>query len=199
MILMKYRKMSGLAAATALGLLAFVGPGTASATTLFTDEAKTIVYPTGTTLHLTHGPGTSWRNTSNGNTVGTCTESTIHGTTSNETGTWIVVPISSWIFGGCSQTTHTVSKGSLEIMWTSGTSGEVIGKGTSVTTSMFGTSCTYGTGTGTKLGSIIGGSEPVLTVNSAVSKIAGGFLCPGTVDWEGTFYLTVPHALYVGA
>lgn len=50
---MNHLKILGFAAVTALGLMAFIGTGTASATTLSTDAAGTAKYPVGTTFHAT--------------------------------------------------------------------------------------------------------------------------------------------------
>lgn len=188
---MKHLKTLVLAA-IALSSMAFAA-GTAQATTLFTDSAHTIDYPAGTVLHLTLVPGTSFRQT-----PGTCTQSTLSATTTNTTGTAILATVNVFDHGVCSETTDTIAKGSLEIRFTSGSNGEVIGKGNSITSPMFGTSCTYGTGEGTKLGTVTGGSEPVLAMNATVSKIAGNFLCPSTTGWHGEFFITSPHAVFIG-
>src|SRR4029079_4170789 len=86
----------------------------------------------------------------------------------------------------------------LEIKWTSGTSGEVIGKETQWTLGIFGVSCTYGFGAGTTLGTITGGSAPLLAISTAIAKTAGGFLCPSTTTWDAEYVFTEPHAIYVG-
>lgn len=194
---MKHLKML-VAAITALGLMALGGASTASATTLFTDSAHTIDYPVGTTLHFTQVPGTTTVETiTEGSTMATCTDSTLHATTTNTTGTWIEVLIDSWTWQNCSQTTDTVSSGKLKIMWTSGTSGEVVGESNSWTVQVFGVSCTYGTGTGTKIGTLTSGTEPKLKLTGVTQKVAGGFICPSTEDVHGEYYLTSPHALYI--
>jgi hypothetical protein len=196
---MKYVKVIGLAACAAMALMAF-GVGTASATTLFTNEAKTIAYPAGTTLHATLVPGTTatLENTVK-EPIATCTGSTVHGTTSNTSGAAVTGAIGTLTWEGCSQTTHTVAKGSLDVAFTSGTSGDVTGTGNQVTLGIFGVTCTYGTGEGTKLGSVTGGAEPKMKINAVVNKTAGGFLCPTTGIWTAEYVLTAPHALFVGA
>jgi hypothetical protein len=196
---MKYLKMLGLAAIAAMGLMAFVGAGTASATTLFTNSNNTSPYPAGTTIHATLEPGTSAILESGSTIIATCTSSTVHGDTTNETGTWIDGPITSLKFEECSQTTHVLATGSLEIMDTGGNTGEVWGKGNSVTLGVFGTSCTYGTGEGVKLGTITGGQEPTLKIDATIPRTAGGFLCPSTGTWTASYLVTSPHAVYVGA
>jgi hypothetical protein len=68
-----------------------------------------------------------------------------------------------------------------------------------VTLGIFGTSCTYGTGEGTELGTITGGTSPHLTITATIPRIAGGFLCPSTGVWHATFVVTSPHELHIGA
>lgn len=194
---MKHLKMFGLAAIVALGLTAWVGSATAQAE-LFTDNAKTIRYATGTVIDLSLKSGTSTKVTSGGSTIATCTGSTAKGKTSNETGNTISVSIESLTWSGCNQTTDTVANGTLEIKWTSGTSGEVIGKDSQWTMSIFASTCTYGFGGGTKLGTITGGSEPVLTIETTIIKTAGSFLCPSTAGSDAEYTFTEPHALFVG-
>lgn len=189
---MKHLRMFALAAIVALSSMAFAA-STAQATTLFTNSAHTTDYSAGTVLHLTLVPGTSFRQT-----PGTCTQSTISAATTNTTGTAIVATINVFDHGVCGETTDTVANGSLEIKFTSGSNGEVIGKGNSITSTMFGVSCTYGTSEGTKLGTVTGGTEPVLAMSATVPKIAGSFLCPSTTGWHREFVFTSPHTVYIG-
>jgi hypothetical protein len=184
---MKHLKMLGLAAIAALGLLAFVGAGTASATTLFKDAAKTEAYGAGTEIKSTLAPGTSALLKSGSVTIATCTESSAAGTTANATGITVSIDIHIRVTGGCSQTTHTTALGSLSI----NSEGDVTGKGNSVTLGVFGTSCTYGTGEG--------GSPAVLKINAQIPRIAGGFLCPSPGTWTAEYIVTSPSSLYVGA
>jgi hypothetical protein len=195
---MKHLKIFVLAAIAALGLMALAGASTASATTLFTDSAHTIDYPVGTTLHFTQVPGTSTVETgTEGSTLSTCTNSTIHATTLNTTGTWIEANIDAFTWENCDHTTDTTANGKLKIMWTSGTSGEVVGETTKWTTTMAGVSCSYGFGTGTKLGTLSSGEAPLLKINATVPKVEGSFLCPSTEVIHGEYFLTTPHAMYI--
>jgi hypothetical protein len=205
---MKHLKMLGLAAIAALGLMAFVGAGTASATTLSTDAAGNTHYGPGTVIHSTLKPGTSalLKDTSGG-TIATCTESTTKGKLEDPvvetngvkfvSGTWVTGALETLTWGGCSQTTDTLANGSLEIMWTSGNSGEVRSKGSKVTLGVFGVSCVYGTGEGTVLGTITGGTAPELAINAKLAKVEGGFLCPSSGVWTANYIVTEPHALFV--
>jgi hypothetical protein len=100
-------------------------------------------------------------------------------------------------WSGCSQTTHTTAGGTLDIMYTSGTSGEVVGTGFGVTVFIFNVTCTYSAGEGTKLGTLTGGSAPILKIETTVKKTAGGIFCPSTAGWDAEYVVTTPHALYV--
>ncbi|HXQ88943.1 MAG TPA: hypothetical protein VN733_04820 [Solirubrobacterales bacterium] len=194
---MTHLKILGCALVASVCLLALNGGAIAQAD-LFTDSAKTIKYPTGTTIAFTLNPGSSASYTSGGSTISTCTGSEIKGKTSNETGETVSISLESLTWEGCSQTTDTISKGQLQIKWTSGTSGTVSGLGSQWTYSIFGTSCTYGFGEGTHLGTITGGSSPTLKISTTITKAAGGFLCPSTAGLDAEYTLTSPHALYVG-
>jgi hypothetical protein len=198
---MKYLKMLGLAAVAAMALMAF-GAGTASATTLFTNSTKTVSYASGTEISASLTKGTSATLTGpEKETLDTCTGSTVTGKTSATSATQLSGNISALTWSSCSNPTNTVALGSLSIEWTSGTSGTVRGKSTEVTVSgIFGVSCTYGTGTGTHLGTITGGTEPKLNIAAVgLVKTAGSFVCPSTAGWDAEYTVTTPHALYVGA
>jgi hypothetical protein len=174
--------------------------GSSTTTSLYTDAAKTIPYSAGTVVDLSLKSGTTTKLTnSSGGVEATCTESTAKGKTASETGEVISTNLETLTWGGCAQTTDTLAKGSLEIKWTSGTSGEVIGRETQWTANLFGVSCTYGFGEGTKLGTIAGGEAPVLKIEAAVKKLAGNFLCPEKPTLDAEYGFTEPHALYVGS
>jgi hypothetical protein len=194
---MKTLKALGLATVAAMVLMAFAGAGAAQAI-LYTDAAKTIPYSAGTVVDLSLKSGTTTKLTRGGSTEATCTESTAKGKVANEPGEPLVL-LETLSWGGCSQTTDTLAKGSLEIKWTSGTSGEVIGKEAQWTETVVGVSCIYGFGEGTKLGTISGGEASALKVEAAVKKMAGGFLCPETPTLDAEYIFTEPHAVYVGS
>jgi hypothetical protein len=196
---MKHLKMLGLAAIAALGLMAFVGAGTASATTLSTDAAGTTKYAANQEIHATLKTGTSaLLETTGGAEIATCTGSTVKGTIGTATGTWVTGNIAALNWEGCSQVTNTVNTGSLEIMQTVGNAGTVVGRGSNVTLGVFGVSCTYGTGEGTTLGTINGGAEPELVINAVLARSAGNtLLCPASGRWTATYIVTTPHALNI--
>jgi hypothetical protein len=199
---MKHLKMLGLAAIAALGLMAFVGAGTASATTLSTDSAGTTIYGVGTVIHTTLKSGTSaLLETTGGAEIAKCTESTTKGEIEIATGTWVGGALNTLNWGGCSQETVTINKGSIEIMQI-GTKdeGEVRGKGSNVTLGVFGVSCTYGTGEGTTLGNLKGGTSAELVINAVLARSAGNtLLCPASGRWTATYIVTTPHAVHIVA
>jgi hypothetical protein len=198
---MKQLKLFILALSAILGLLAFAGAGASQATVLCTTEqtACSMPYSLGTAidLSLTSGNSMVLRNTS-GTIEDTCTGGTIKGKSGAEAATAVPVELSEWSWTSCTNTTSTVAAGSLEVDQIKGThNGTVTGKGTEWKFILAGVECTYGTGSGTDLGTLTGGAEPVLDINAVINKIAGKFLCPSDVVLEAKFVVTEPHALYV--
>jgi hypothetical protein len=197
---MKSLKALTLFASAALGLMALAGAGTASATTLFTDSNLTIPYKAGTEVHLslTNGQKVVFTDGS-GNPLISCTASTMATKTSNETGTNVSSSITSLTFGGCDTTVDVLVNGWLEIERTGPNEGKVVGKGSQVTVTIFGVTCTYGTATGTTLGTFKGGSAPILNIAQVgLTKVAGGFLCASTWGIDANYTFSTPHALYIG-
>jgi hypothetical protein len=200
---MKYLKMLGLAAIAAMGLMAFLGAGSASATVLCTttDTPDCSVgwdYPANTTIDASlNGTATLEAGSTK---LDTCTGGTVHGFTSNtgSTTTTVSGSIDELTWTGCTNTTDTLTNGSLEIHWISGThDGTVTGKGSEVTVNTLGVTCTYGTGSGTDLGTLESGTEPKLKISTTVPKIAGSFICPSNASWTAEYIITEPHALYI--
>jgi hypothetical protein len=197
---MKHLKMLGLAAIAAQGLMAFVGAGTASATTLFTSSNLTGAYASGTEVHSSLSSKSAILTDGSGNPLVNCTGSTVAGKTTNTTGTTVTGNISSLTFTGCDTTVDVLANGSLAIEKTGNNEGKVTGSGSQVTVTIFGVSCTYGTGTGTTLGTITGGASPSLNIAAVgLVKVAGGFLCPSNAGWDATYTVGTPHAIYIGA
>jgi hypothetical protein len=220
---MKYLKMLGLAAVAAMALMAFFGASSASATVLCKTtltsgcQAAGWAYPAGTTLHATLDPETSADLSVGGTTIATCTESTVHGTTSNAGSS------SETVFGaltttkiagdphpeeptglhwdGCSNTTKTIKAGELEIHSIAGSdNGTLTGKGNEVTVALSGVSCTYGTGAGLDLGTVTDTTpHATIDIDATVQRTAGGFLCPATARWQAKYVITTPTNIYVSA
>lgn len=195
---MKYLKMC-LVAPLAIFLISFGGVGTASATKLCTNSSCSTEYALGTHTHFEVKVGTTVKMTSGGSTIATCTEWKITGTTTTILGVRIWLSKSTDDYTSCSQETRTIANGEMAIERTSGTNGSVIDKGSEWTVQIFGTSCTYGTGEGNTLGTLVGGETPILAVNTTVNRTAGGFLCPTTVGYQAELVVTEPHALFVGS
>jgi hypothetical protein len=193
---MKHLKMLGLAAIAALGLMAFVGAGTASATTLSTDAAGTAKYGVNTVIDSTL-TGTAVLEAGS-TTLDTCTGGTVKGKITTATGTAVVGSIEELTWTGCTNTTDTLAGGSLSISRI-GTEdkGTVEGSGSQVTVNTLGVTCTYGTGTGTHIGTLTGGSAPSLKISTTVPKIAGSFICPSNASWTAEYIVTEPHAVHV--
>lgn len=203
---MKYLKMIGLAAVSAMALMAFMGASTASADELCTTTAVNNMCPEGkliTEIHGTLKKGTSAKLTdTEGFTLDTCTAGTVKiKNTSQGTG---VNPITgsvealTWGEAGtsCAFTTDTLANGSTSATQATGGGTTVTSKGSQVTinTGLFG-SCVYGTGEGTDLGSTANGGNE-LVINATVNKISGGFACPTTAKWSATYTITNHNAVF---
>jgi len=198
---MKYVKMLGLAAVAAMALMAFVGAGTASATTLCRTNVTTCEpawdVAQGSTLDASLKSGTSAiLETAGGLIRDTCTTSTVKGTTTNTSGTTVSGTVENLTFEGCSVKTQVLEQdGTLEIA----SNGEVKAKGFRVTVEILGESCIYTAGTGTKLGTLTGGSPATLTVSATIGINAAesGANCAPSSNWTATYTITEPSALWV--
>jgi len=203
---MKLLKMAGLAAIAALGLMAFAGAGSASATTLTcTNPPGTkVTCPAGTNVDLSAESSLLIKA---GFANITCTESTIKGKTSNTGSATETVKgnIETLTFSPCNATVTVLRKGSLEVHTdeegiTSG-NGTLTGSGTEFTVAVSGVTCTYGT-SNTDLGTLTGSSPKsnataTLDLTADLLKFAGGFLCASPARWEGTYTVTEPDWLDV--
>lgn len=196
---MKHLKLLGLSAIFALGLIATVGPGAAQATTFCTATSCSTTYSAGTSIEATLESGSTLRITDeSANTLSTCTSSVISLKTNQTTGSSISGNLGTLSWGNCSTTTDTVVNGSIEFTWASGSNATVVKRDTQVTIKIFGVSCTYGAGIlGTHLGDLTGGSEPILELESEITKVSGSFLCPSHSGLDATYIVTAPHALFV--
>ncbi len=193
---MKYTKMLSLVAVAAAALMAFVGVGTASATTL-TDEAGNVV-KSGTTIDFSipSGASTLLVDTEN-EPLDTCTQSTARGKTTNEGGTGAAVTgnVETLDWGNCSFVTKTLHTNGLQVNGTG--SGNVSATGTfevTINTILFG-SCIYGVTNGVSIGTLASGT---FTANAVVEIFPGSnFFCPTTAKWTGTYTATEPKGLKV--
>src|SRR5689334_18237542 len=130
---MKRLKKLGLTSATSLAVMAFLTGGVASATTL---EIKGVVQNNSVSATASLESGTSMiLKDSFGTTTDTCTESLVKGATEGvSSGASVGGKIGTLTVGKCSHTTTVISKGSMSVVWTSGTNGSVTSAGSEVTT-----------------------------------------------------------------
>lgn len=192
---MKYLKMLGLMAVAAAALMAFVGAGTASATTL---EINGVTQNKSVTIEASIKAGdTAILKDTNGATVDTCSESKVEGATEGSfSAPTLTGAIKTLSFDKCSHTTHVIKNGTLHIAWTSGTNGTVSSSGAEVTvqSTIFGASCIAKTGTGTTIGTFTGVSSghATMTINGVIPM----GLC-GDANWTGKYTVTSPTGLGV--
>ncbi|HYH53922.1 MAG TPA: hypothetical protein VD761_07300 [Solirubrobacterales bacterium] len=185
---MKNLKMLGL---SALAVMALIGPaGQASASV--TSPAGTVY--TGTLeASITHSFLLKA-----GFAEITCSLSVLKGKIENNIGTFAIGKISTLSFSLCgSSTVDVLSNGSLEIFSTGAGKGDLRGYSTQITVATMGISCVYGTTTQTPIGTITGGTQPVMSIAASLPKISGGFLCANPASWTGAYKLTTPHELLV--
>jgi hypothetical protein len=137
---------------------------------------------------------------SNGSTIATCSGGTLRAKTKNAGSNTepVTADIEALSWSGCGQATSTVSKGSLEIERIEGSeNATVLGKSTQITLGVAGTSCTYGFGDESDIGTLTGKEVPLIDLNTELPKIAGGFVCPVSVRLKAEYKLTEPAPLYV--
>ncbi|MGN6276259.1 MAG: hypothetical protein ACTHNP_10075 [Solirubrobacterales bacterium] len=195
---MKCLKMFTLAALAAVALMALVGIGTASATTL--DGSGGAMLSVGAEIDLS-AKGSVAVETTEGSVIATCANSTIEARTTN-TGSDLGEPVTSntevWTWGECSATVDTVKRGTLSFKATSGGNGTVVSAGAEVTVQDgLAGSCTYGAGAGVTLGTLTGGSPGLLSENAALTRTGGSLLCAETIRITGSFTVTAPTTLVV--
>jgi hypothetical protein len=181
-------------------LMAFIGVGSASATVLCSESTTSECTSDGGPVINASLTKASKISTTEGTVLDECTSGTIVGAPSKIGSSTETVsgPVGELTWASCTKTTDTISNGELEIHSISGTdNGTVTGKNSSVTAFISGVSCTYGTGTGTDLGTLEGGSPATINVSAVLAKTAGGFLCPASVKWTATYSVTSPQPLDV--
>jgi hypothetical protein len=180
---MKITKILGAVAVAALALMAFAG--TASATTL---ETNGMANTGSVTIHAT-AESSVLLSATGGGFANTCTESTVHGSTTTPfTGTRVGGEIGTLTFGSCANTVTVHHGGYLEIENISGTTnGTVFSKNAEVTTgSPFGTlTCKTGAN-GVDIGTFTGGATGTMDINAVLNC---GFFLP-SAKWEGKYSVT---------
>ena len=189
---MKYLKMFGLAVVATAGLMAFVGAGTASATVVC---ASTLT-PCGVEAPAVRATLIGSMTLENGSTVlTTCTESKlkwkIEAQGANQSASGKVEEL---VWGSCTRTTNTVKLGKLTLHQITGTeNGTLTAQETEITINgIFGSSCTYGAGTGIDLGLFEAGVPANIVIDGKLIKTAGGFTCPLEATMTALYSVTEP-------
>lgn len=193
---MKHLKMLGLAVVAAAAFMAFASSASAGIVTStagvdYTGEINATA-SSGTTLLLKAGFANI-----------TCTESTVKGKIEKNEST-ASGKIGTLSFSSCNATVDVLKNGSLEIRSTSTVGdhdGTLFGSESEVTVSLLGTSCVYGTSTGTHLGTLTGKTagegDAILHLEASLPRISGGFACANPASWTGTYTVTSPTPLWV--
>ena len=202
---MKYVKTLGLAAVAAAALMAILGVGTASATTL-TKEGGAVV-KTKSIIHANLESGTVAKLSGGVKTV-ECKEGTIGSVTENETGAEIttVMTEETLVFHNCNCEVKTLAGRFLLIGWIENTSnGTLISSGAEITTSCstaFGlVHCILQT-TSTDIGTLTGSNETGTTATMDIASASIGLaetsaLCGESQKWEGKYLVDTPDVLNV--
>jgi len=211
---MKYLKMIGLAAVAAAAMTAFVGTGTAAANTVLCHTTVTAGcaaanwdWPVGSTLDFSLVAGGTSRTTDTSGfiAIGTCTGGTFKGTLTTTTTPTFTVSPSNTTWSGCSQTTHTITGGSIQLHAIPGThDATVTGTGFAVTTPFGSNTCSYGLGNTYKhIGTLTGnstGTNLILhisanwTLDTAHSSASG---CASSAKWTATYQYTGTTHLHI--
>ena len=197
---MKLVKMFGLAVIAAAALMAFVGAGTASATTLTcngaTCPAGTLITAEAESKVVLHPPFGSIE----------CSKSHVEGKTNNAGSAAETVngSISTLSFSECNATVTVLTKGALEIHAISGTSdGTVTSNGTEVTVEYLGFHCIFKT-SNTDIGRLTGSNttkteHATFDISATIPRTGGrsGAFCGSTAQWTGAYKITTPTKLNV--
>jgi hypothetical protein len=203
---MKYLKMFGLAAILAMAFSAYLGAGSASATVLCTTKVAPPCganwdEPAGTVVEASLIGSAVIEDTS-GTKLDTCLTGTHKWEMTNTGGAGMAVgqKLLELTFGNCTGPAKAVALGTEEEKYIEGTeNGTMTDKGTEVTGTVSGVSCTYGTGTGTDIGQFDGGlgEKDVEEISAALTKTAGGFLCATSIKWTAQFQITKPKNITI--
>ena len=190
---MKYLKMLGLMAVTAMALMGFAGSASA---------AGTLTAPTGT--EYTGALSASLEGSAllkAGFAEITCTTSTVSGSVTTNNETHAAGPISTVDFSNCGSATVTTlnHNGTLTIKKATRA---VSGTGVEVTVALLGVSCVYGLGAGTTLGTAdniepSGTDGVTIVVSTRLNKISGGFLCASEAEWTARYIVTTPKDAHI--
>jgi hypothetical protein len=184
--------------------MAFIGAGTATATVLCSTTSDPCPagqdYTVGTVLDFSIPAGASAHlEDTSGNTLDTCTTSTVKGTVSNTGGSAATVSgaVSELTWGGpCTFTTATTTLGELEIHKIAGTSNGTLTAKTEFEVTVFNSllgDCFYRAAAGTDLGILTEGNPAVFHASAKVTRTnTPGCLAPTSAVWTATYNQTAP-------
>lgn len=197
---MKFLKLLGLAATLAVAFSAYLGSGSASADVLCNTEVK--VAPCGNAWHVPIGTqmessviGSAQIFTTSKVEIATCPEGTEKWELGNTGGLGIDIQRNNVVpkFENCTHKFAELKSGTDEVEYIEGTvNGTMLDSGSEFTLETAGVSCDYGTGTGTDIGTLDGGSEAKEMINAVLSKTSGSFLCPSSIIYAANFTITKP-------
>lgn len=194
-------KQINMAAVVALSVVALMA-GLASSASATTVEDATGTHPTVIDLSLVGSALLS----SGGNALYTCTGGTLEGMLDTGSATSTVTSSISAVnstWSGCTNTTHTLEGGDLEIHHLAGTSNATVtGAKFKWTTRIFGVSCVYGLSNGPMVhfGTLIGSdTTAVLHIDTTIIKREGSFICPNLASWKAIYHPTTSKGLTVTA
>jgi len=199
---MRHLKMLGLAAIAAVALVAVAGAGSASATALCSTTGDPCPagqkWPVNTAFDFSAKEFALIFRDTGGEELDKCTSATIKGKISNAGSSTETVtgPIEQFTFGSCTFPTTILSKGSLEVHKSVGTSnGTVTADGpieATINTIPFG-SCIYLITSGKSFGDLTEGKPAILHVNAPLDKISGSNIaCPESIVLVATLTQTEP-------
>jgi hypothetical protein len=196
---MKYLKMLGLAAIAAAALTAFIGTGTASATTL--TSAGGLIFGAETEIHAT-SEGKVVLETAIGKIE--C-DSTTTLKTENEGGGGLLVTfgVEAFTWGPCSAAFAAVpTKGVGDITGIGGNNGEIRSNGFELTVEKNGFHCIYRTNlqkVGTVTGSATTGATPTIDISATITRTGGknGAFCGMSGTWKGSYKINTPDTMNI--
>lgn len=209
---MKHLKMLGVAAVAAMGLMAFIGAGTASATELCSTNTSPCTgtkYLSGTSVSAQLKSGTSAVLTSSITTV-TCKKSTVTGKTTSSGGKGVAVSgeITGLTFTECTTTNGTactvnsVNKNySASIVATGGGNGTLtVKKGTGAGNPGASVQCGFlinCTFTAAEPALSVTGGNPAIAKANAIPLERSGGICPSEAKWDAEYEVTAPKPLFI--
>jgi len=213
---MKHLKILGLAVLAAAALMSFIGTGTASATFTSLCKAPTTneaglpicegehLWPAGTRIHAELQVG-SRLSIAGGPGVVECPQSTLEAFTEQETEIPLGANVTVFNFGGCKNGAEevevkTINPGTLDIEiidlpnWTH--NGTLTFTRTEVTVlfKKLGVHCIFAPG---DTGTLTGGPMATIDLQGNWPRVAGGMLCPPSVNVTGFYTVTSPEPLWV--